>query len=194
MKARRAFWMRALLPAFGALLLLNLVVFAAWTLPRSYRQRNAAARLQRARVELAGQRRQVAALHDRAAAIRANSADLGRFYQKQVGSESSELFSTYEAIEAMARAPGLRPGSRSIQREPVRAAPLERVRFTLPLEGSYGQLVGFLREVESSPRFLTIDSVSMHAVAERGATLQVQVSAYFKAAPGSAPRRGGHAG
>ena len=35
--------------------------------------------------------------------------------------------------------------------------------MTLPLEGSYGQLVGFLREVERSPRFLTVDRVAMRA-------------------------------
>ena len=56
---------------------------------------------------------------------------------------------------------------------------------TLPLEGSYEQLVGFLREVEASPRFLTVDSVAMRADAQGGARLQVQVSTYLRTSGGT---------
>jgi Tfp pilus assembly protein PilO len=51
---------------------------------------------------------------------------------------------------------------------------------TLPLQGSYGQLVGFLREVQRSPRFVTVDSVSMRAGREGDTALQVVLSAYLR--------------
>jgi Tfp pilus assembly protein PilO len=190
---QRPFWRRRLLPALAALLALNLVTLAAWTLPQGYKQRNAEAQVQAAREELAAAKRSIAQLRERAMAIRSNVADVGRFYAKQAGSQASDLIPTLEAIEAMARAPGLKPGGRSFSRAEVPATTLERVRVTLPLEGTYSQLVGFLKEVETADRFLTIDSVSMRMSAQRGASLQVQLSAYMQAAPGTSRRRGGHA-
>jgi len=67
----------------------------------------------------------------------------------------------------------------------VTDARVERVVVTLPLEGSYAQLVGFLRQVETSPRFLTVDGVSMRADAETGAALQVELSAYLRPSAGA---------
>ena len=111
-----------------------------------------------------------------------------RFY-RSAGTEKADLLPTLEAIEDMARAPGLQPGARSFKREEVADARVERVVVTLPLEGSYAQLVGFLREVERSPRFLTVDRVAMRADPDGGATLQVELSAYLR--PSAGGRRGG---
>jgi Tfp pilus assembly protein PilO len=52
--------------------------------------------------------------------------------------------------------------------------------MTLPLGGSYEELVGFLRDVEASPRFLTVDRVSMRAEGDGGARLQVELSTYLR--------------
>jgi hypothetical protein len=40
--------------------------------------------------------------------------------------------------------------------------------------------VGFLREIEASPRFLTVDRVSMRAESDGGARLQVELSTYLR--------------
>jgi len=182
--ANGPFWRKRLLPAFLVLLGLNLVVLAGWTGPRYWRQRNAATRAEAARLEAERQRAAVAALRERAGAIRGNGADVERFY-RSVGTEEADLLPTLEAIEDMARAPGLQPGARSVKREEVTDARVERVVVTLPLEGSYAQLVGFLRQVETSPRFLTVDGVSMRADAETGAALQVELSAYLRPSAGA---------
>jgi len=189
---KRPFWRTTLVPLFVGLLVLNVGVLAAWTLPRSLRQRNAAERAVAARAELAFERERAQALAERAAAIRANRADLERFYETLAGSEKQDLLPTLEAIEELAREPGLQPASRTLQREDVDKAPLERVAMTLPLEGSYAQLVGFLRGVERSPRFLTVDRVSLRADAQSGGALQVQLSTYLRRPPGvrKARRRG----
>jgi Tfp pilus assembly protein PilO len=174
------------------LLGLNLAALAAWTGPRWWRQKNAAARAEAARAEAGRQRAATAALRERAAAIRANSADLERFYRSLAGTEEADLLPTLEAIEELARAPGLRPGARGFRRGEVEKAPLERVVVTLPLQGSYGQLVGFLREVERSPRFLTVDRVAMRADQDGSTTLQVELSTYLRrsAEAGKETRRG----
>jgi hypothetical protein len=177
------FWRTRLLPAFLVLLGVNLVALAGWTGPRYWRQRNAATRAEAARAETERQRAAVLALQERAGAIRGNGADAQRFY-RGAGTEKMDLLPTLEAIEDMARAPGLKPGPRNLRRMEVKDARVERVVITLPLVGSYGQLVGFLREVERSPRFLTVDRVAMRADPEGGANLQVELSAYLRPSAG----------
>ena len=179
----RPFWRAKLLPAFLGLLALNALAFVAWTLPRSLRQRNAQSRAASARAELQLEKQRAQALGDRAEAIRANGADLERFYATLAGDEKQNLFQSLEAVEELAREPGLQLATRSVRREDVDGAPLERVVMTLPLEGSYPQLVGFLRGVERSKRFLTVDGVALHADAESGGSLQVDLSTYLRQSP-----------
>jgi Tfp pilus assembly protein PilO len=188
----RPFWRSTLLPVFLVLLALNLGVLLAWTLPRSLRQKSAAEQAVVARAELARERERADALRERAAAIRANRADLERFYTKVAGSEKQDLLQALTAIEELARAGGLQPAARTLRRDSVDKAPLERVAVTLPLEGSYAELVGFLRGVERSKRFLTIDRVSLRADAESGGALQVELSTYLRQSPEArnARRRG----
>jgi Tfp pilus assembly protein PilO len=184
----RPLWRRALVPLFLALLLLNVGVLLAWTLPRSLRQRNAAAGAVAARGELEFARERVRALRERAAAIRANRADLERFYTKLAGGEQ-DLVPTLEEIEQLAREPGLQPTTRGIKREALEDAPLERIEVTLPLEGSYAQLVDFLRGVERSSRFLTVDGIALRADAQSGGALQVQLSTYLRQTAAARVRR-----
>jgi Tfp pilus assembly protein PilO len=187
--AKGPLWRTRLLPAFLVLLGVNLVALVVWTGPRYWRQRNAATRAEAARVEAERQRAAVVRLRERAAAIRGNGADVQRFYQG-AGTEKADLLPTLEAIEDMARAPGLRPGARTFKREEVLDAQVERVVVTLPLEGSYEQLVGFLREVERSPRFLTVDGVAMRANTAGATTLQVEFSAYLRSSAGGPGKAG----
>jgi len=179
------FWRRRLLPVVLALLGLNLAVLAAWTAPRTWRQRNAAAREASAREDVERQRATATALRARADAIRSNVKDLDRFYGSLAGTERADLLPTLEAIEDLARSPGLKPGARSFKREEVTDARVDRVAVTLPLEGSYGQLVGFLREIERSPRLLTVDRVSMRGDKGGSAILEVELSTYLRQTGGA---------
>jgi Tfp pilus assembly protein PilO len=181
--ASRPFWRTRLLPVFLVLLGINLLALLVWTGPRYWSQRGASAKAAAARAELERQRAAAASLRERAAAIRANGADLERFYRSLVGTEQKDLLPTLEAIEELARAPGLRPGARTYKRDEVADARVDRVVITLPLEGTYPQLLGFLRGVERSPRFLTVDRVAMRGDKEGGASLQVELSTYLRRAP-----------
>ena len=183
MSAKGPLWRTRLLPAFLVLLGANLVALVAWTGPRYWRQHNAATRAEAARAEAERERVAVASLRERAGAIRANGADVQRFY-RMAGTEKADLLPTLEAIEDMARAPGLQPGARTFKREKVADARVERVGVSLPLEGSHAQLVGCLREVERSPRFLTVDRVAMRADPAGSAALQVELSAFLRPSAG----------
>jgi len=183
------FWRRRLLPAFLVVLGVNVLALVAWTGPRYWMQKNAARRAEAARAEVERQRAATATLRERAAAIRENAADVERFQRSLAGAEKADLLPALKAIEDLARSPGLRPGARSFQREEVADTRVERVAVALPLEGTYEQLVGFLREVEASPRFLTVDRVSIRAETDGGARLQVELSTYLRQA-GAAPEEG----
>ena len=189
---KQPFWRTRLLPLVVALAVLNALALVAWTLPRSLRQRNAKARAESARAELVRERERAQALAARAEAIRANRRDLERFYTTLVGSEKQELLQSLQAVEELASGPGLQPRSHALRREDVEGAPLERVAIALPLEGSYADLVGFLRSVERSKRFLTVDKVALRADAESGGALQVELSTYLRQPPEArkARRRG----
>jgi Tfp pilus assembly protein PilO len=189
---KRPFWRARLLPLVVVLGVVNAVALVAWTLPRSLRQRNASERAESARAELARERERAQALTARADAIRANRKDLERFYTTFAGSEKQDLLQSLQAVEDLARGPGLQPTSHALRREDVDGAPLERVAIELPLEGSYADLVGFLRSVERSPRFLTVDKVALRADAETGGSLQVELSTYLRQPPEArkAKRRG----
>jgi len=176
----RPFWRRRLLPVFLGLLAVNLIALAAWTLPRTMRLRNATARVEAAREAVETERADAASVRERSAAMDANAKDLQVFYDSVVGPEELDLLPTLEEIEAMARAPGLTPGRRSFSRKEVDDVALERVAVTLPLDGSYEQLVGFLQEVESSPRFLTVDGISLRGDADGEGTLLVEMSAFMR--------------
>jgi Tfp pilus assembly protein PilO len=184
LKSRGPFWRRWLLPAFLLLLVVNLLAAGVWTVPRTLRLRNATARVAAAREALEEERVRVERQRERGAAIVANRADLQRFYDSVVGPEQSELLPTLEDIEAMARAPGLQPGARTFRREEVEGTRVERVAVNLPLTGSYEQLVGFLREVERSKRFLTVDRISLRGQRGGEAALQVEMSAFMRLEPG----------
>ena len=187
MRSETPLWRRRLLPAFLALLALNLLVLVAWTIPRSLRLKSATARVEEARRAAEHERARAGEARERAAAIAANTRDLKTFYEEVIGTESAQLLPTLREIEAMANAPGLTAGPRSFNREEVEDLPLERVSVVLPLGGSYAQLVRFLREVERSPRFLTVDRVSLQGKAGREASLQVEISLFMST---GARRRG----
>lgn len=176
MSPDRPFWRRRLAPLALALAAANLLLLA-WTLPRTHRLRNAAARAAQAQRAVEAQRAVVTELLGRAEAIRSNGQDLRRFNEKLVGAGQEDVLATLQEVEAMVRAPGLRPGARAFSRDAVEGAPVERIAIRLPLEGDYAQLVGFLRAVERSARFLTVDRVALRGE-EEGARLEVELSTY----------------
>ena len=180
MSTDRPFWRRRLLPAFLILLALNLLVLAAWTVPRALRLRSATARVAVARETVGRERARAAEARERADAIDANARDLALFYESVVDTEQADLLPTLEDIEEMARAPGLTPGRRSFRRDKLENVAIERVAVVLPLGGSYQQLVGFLQEVERSPRFLTVERISLRGDADSEASLQVELSAFMR--------------
>jgi hypothetical protein len=182
-RARVAWRHRLRAPLLG-LLALNVAVFAAFTLPQLLRDRRLAEHVRTLRGEAERARRNVAGLRERAATIDANTRDLARFY--------GELMPELRAAPAVLRdldGATPTPGDRAWTREAVKDAPLVRFVVTMPVSGSYPQLVGFLGSLERFRHFVTVDRVTLRDGDKGGAgELDVVVAAYFRAEPGEASR------
>jgi Tfp pilus assembly protein PilO len=185
--ALRLLWRRRLLPVCLGLLVLNAVAFLAFTLPRSLQRRSLSEQAGSLRAAVEAERRRAVALEERAGILKANAADLQRFYHDLLGPASDALLPTLEDVEKMASEPGLKPGRRSFQPTEVKGAPLLQVVITLPLAGTYRQLVGFLERVERSSRFLTVDRVQIRRGGDGSASLSVELSAFFRLGAKGAP-------
>src|SRR5688572_31860154 len=116
----KPFWRRRLLIPALALLLLNAAAYFGYTRPRSARLRTVAARAVVLREQLAAERSRVGSLRERARAIEANTADVGRFYAS-LGPKSS-LLEIQEDIAGIARQLGLTVGARSYTNENVKGS------------------------------------------------------------------------
>lgn len=167
-------WRQRLKRALVGLYLLNALVFGAFSLPRLLEERS----LEQNRVALLSERdrerRAVTRLRARADTIRSNARDTERFYRELAASEG-DLVSVLRELDRAAPA----AGNRSFRSEEVKGARLQRFAVTMPLAGSYEQLVAFLRRLEAFPRFVTVDRVALRE-SEGGAGLDVVVSAYYR--------------
>ncbi len=175
----KPFWRRRLLVPALVLLLLNATAYFGYTRPRAVRLRTVAARAVELREQVAAERTRVGGLRERARAIEANTADVGRFY-KSLGPKAS-LLEIQEDIVGIARQLGLTIDSRSYTNESVKGSDsLTRFRITMPISGSYRQVVSFLQRIETLPHFVTIDSIAIREeTASRSTSLNVVLSVYF---------------
>ena len=79
----------------------------------------------------------------------------------------------------LAKAAGLRPKRSTYAIESIKGTGLVRCKVTLPLDGSYVSLTGFLSRIGSTPRFIVVDEMAL-AQDEQGARMNLTLSAIFK--------------
>ena len=177
----RPFWRRRLLVPALVLLALDVGAYVAYTRPRAEFERSIAAQVVMLRQEVAGERARVEGMRRRAKDIQDNSADVARFYQA-LGRKDSVL-KVQEDLVGLGRQLGLQIGSRSYGNDVVKGSNgLARFRITMPITGSYRQIVLFLQRVEAMPHFVTVDSITLRedtGAAGRGTNLNVILSVYF---------------
>jgi Tfp pilus assembly protein PilO len=167
-------WRGRLRRSVIGLYVLNAAVFGAFTLPRVLQEQSLAQRRATLLLERERERRVVVRLRERAEVIRSNARDAERLYRELVVPER-DLVSVLRELDHAAPT----PGNRSFHSEEVKGAHVQRFAVTMPLSGSYEQLVAFVRRLESFPRFVTVDRVVLR---ESGgaAGLDVVVSAYYR--------------
>jgi Tfp pilus assembly protein PilO len=167
--------------ALGVVLGLNLAAYLVYTLPRSLQQRNLAARKQVLQGETELERQRVAAVREVSDAIDANTKDTQRFFKDVVGSRRPGLVASLRSIEELASAQGLKVGAQGYKSEAVEDLALERLEVSMPVEGSYRQLVAFLQGLERhTGQFLTLDQIVVRGTEGGQAKLELVLSCYFR--------------
>ena len=177
-------WRRRMLVALAVVAGLNVAVYAAFTLPRTLGEQRVAERQKALRDEIARERAVADRQRRHADTVRSNTEDVRRFYETAVGGRTASLVPVLRSIEGMAREGGMRPGAAGYDAEPVKGAPLDRFEITMPVSGTYRQLVAFVQRLEQSPYFLTLDEVQFRGEAKGGADLAIVLSCYFAAEQG----------
>jgi hypothetical protein len=176
---------RRLLIALAVVAGLNLAVFVAYTLPRTHGERRLAERRKAVEQELQRERAVAEDRRRQGETIRANAEDVRRFYAGSVSGRTGSLVPVLRAIESFARQGGMRPGAATYKAEEVKGLPLDRFVITMPVSGTYRQLVALVQRLERSQHFLTLDEVRLAGEAQgRGAELSLTLSCYFKTGEG----------
>ncbi|MBN2371132.1 MAG: hypothetical protein JXO72_11670 [Vicinamibacteria bacterium] len=170
-------WLPSMLAV--ALLALNCGAALVYTIPESLRGRRMSARLAEGRQRIAESERFLRSSRERAATLDENAKDAARFYRRVLGDHGSAVVDTQQRLWMMAEESGLAPKTLTFVQDDIKAAPLTRLRVTMPLSGSYDQLLSFLGRVEQAEQFLIVDGIRLSSKLDRNRDLGIEISAYF---------------
>jgi len=171
-------WRRYLGIVLVGLVGLNVVTYLSYTMRRVLEEQTLAARVSSLESDVQREGKLAADLRRRMETMEQNRLDLARFYSEIVGQRKTGQRRTHLELEEIAAQLGLRPERSTYTEEELKGAPLMRFKITMPLTGSYKQLISFVDRLEHAPRFLTVDQVHISARGE--ASLDVLISAYFR--------------
>jgi Tfp pilus assembly protein PilO len=167
-------WRARLLRPLLLLLAANALAVLVYTLPRTLQERSVSEQAAALKGDVERERRNLQRLKTRAQALESNARDLQAFYN-EVLKERGQLVAVLRAIDSLAPA----RGTRSFRPQEVKGAAVSRFVGTMPLSGSYEQLVAFLRSLERSPDFVTVDRITLRE-REGAAQLDVELSVYLR--------------
>jgi hypothetical protein len=170
-------------------LALNVILLAAVVYPLTVRVRGAEDRAQAAEASLAAAQREDQAARGLVQGRDRTDTALQSFYQKVLpNSRSSARQITYLRLAQLAEEHHLRSSHRSADVGRNAQGTLQRLRFTMALEGSYDDVRRFIYQLESGTDFIVIDSVALAEGADPGGSLQLTLalSTYFQPDPNGA--------
>ena len=176
----RGRWRDRLKVPLLVLLLLNVGVYVAFTMPRSMRERSAAARAAVLREEIERDRRATAALRGRSDTMRSNREDVDRFYQR-LGPKGT-LAQVRAEIRTLASDLGLRVGGLSYTPEGVKGGEgVAQLHMRMSVSGTYRELAAFLDRLERSSHFVTVDQIQLRK-RETGSEggLDIALSSFYR--------------
>jgi hypothetical protein len=177
---RRRSAARLRIALFGALVLVaNGVAFAAFTWPGLTRVRRAESRAR----DVSGRRASLEKLWSQVTArkelVARNRKDIESLSRDHLKYRTEDLFAAQREIEKLARDAGLKPKKSTYAITKIKGTDLLRCEVTLPLDGSYANLTGFLARIESAKRFIVVDQMALDQE-EGGARMNLKLSAVFK--------------
>jgi Tfp pilus assembly protein PilO len=170
-----------------AILVINIVVFAAGVYPLAQRVANIEQRDREAEVAHANAQREYDAARGALTGKERASVELQTFYKDVLPADlPGARRLTYLRLAQLAREAGLVYKTSSFDRDEARGnTTLQRYRGSIELEGSYENVRAFLYQLDTAPEFVVIDDVSLSQNTTERAALQLsmQLSTYYRLPP-----------
>lgn len=166
-----------------ALLVVNGVLFAAATYRLANKQELLADEQARLRLELEEKKTELEGLSLEEARVTANDNAVTDFWTDVVKTRVPGLTEAWEEIDRLTKESNVIKGRTAFNRDLIDAG-LEQITATMPVEGTYFDLVRFINRLERSERFFLVEKVRLAPQENQGTTtirLDCSISFYLKA-------------
>jgi len=178
--APRPFWRkRRFVRGFIGLALANLVVYGAVT----YRLATKQERLERQQASLSGEigarQTELAGLREEQERIQRNDVVVEKFWSEVVQPLTPGLTDALAEIDRLARQSNVERGRTSYSQD-VLDVGLREMKVSMPLQGSYFDLVRFINILERSKRFFLVREIALRDADEGRLNLRCDVSFFVK--------------
>lgn len=189
-------WRRRLWVWLPALLFLfvNVALFSAYRLVYAGQAEALRTRLTQREAQLSEREARAEELSARVIDARANRALLASLYSDRLSTERRRFTRLVAEIKQLATEAGLEPKKISYPGEEIAEYGLTKRYFSFAVEGSYANLRQFVRELEVSPSFVSLEQVALNEGNTSGLLqITLNLSTFFaREQPGShATRPGG---
>lgn len=165
MKALRRIDLRELAPVVGmvcgAILVLDLVAAVGFLRPQGARLEELRSNNEPRLLELRRRKAEVEGVEEFLGKLRQAEADLGKLRTEILSTRDRRMIETQLEIERLAGEFGVNFDEIRFENDILKDQGVDRFGMVVPLRGGYRNLRKFIQAVESSPRFLVIEKVSM---------------------------------
>jgi Tfp pilus assembly protein PilO len=170
-------------------LAVNVLVFFALTHRLQNKQERLAAEEERLKFELQQKKGELETLRTSQDLLSRNAETVETFWSDVVKERTPGLTDAWDEIDRLANEANVVRGRTGYDRE-ILDVGLEQIRATMPLEGSYFDLVRFVNRLERSERFFVVEEIrlSQRESDPTGIRLECVVAFYLK---GGAPEASG---
>jgi Tfp pilus assembly protein PilO len=167
-----------------AVVAVNAVVFVGVTHRLANKQERLASERERLVFELEQKKRGLEEVAGKEVLLARNAEAVERFWTEVVQERSPGLTEAWDEIDRLASEVNVTRGRTGYDRE-ILDVGLEQIRATMPVEGTYFDLVRFLNRLERSPRFFVVEEVrlSQTNTGESVVRLECRVAFYLKGSP-----------
>lgn len=165
-----------------AVLLLNAAVFAGVTHRLANKQERLAVELERLRAELGEKEVELRVVSESEARAARNAEAVRRFWSDVVQERAPGLTEAWDEIDRLASETNVARGRTGYDRELLKVG-LEQIKATMPVAGSYFDLVRFINRLERSERFFLVEQIalSQRKTGESAIQLDCRIAFFLKA-------------
>ena len=168
------------------LLVVNGVLFAAVTYRLANKQELLADDQQRLRFELEQKKAELRTLSLEEARVTANTNTVTDFWTDVVKTRVPGLTEAWEEIDRLTKESNVIKGRTGYDRELMDVG-LEQIKATMPVEGTYFDLVRFINRLERSERFFFVEEVRLAQQETQGTMIRLNCSISFYLTAGTTP-------